>query len=105
MEMTREITRRLWAGDFEEWIKDWAHGILGDELYSADSTGRWLLCWNGEESGSGFDCACCLTDWRESEKDHEKLGWEPCGCICHQRIRSLARYMRVQYERWLREDD
>lgn len=54
------------------------------ERILAESKHRYLFCWNGEQSEESYDCACCLTYLT----DDQLCG---CGCVCHERIDSLAR--------------
>jgi hypothetical protein len=58
-------------------------GILLEKFLN-DNKNRWLLCWNGEDGDSAYDCACCMT-WI----DEAMLNI--CGCVCHKRIEDMAR--------------
>jgi hypothetical protein len=44
---------------------------------------RYLFCYNGEDPGDSYDCACCLT-WPNDEM------YRSCPCICHERIEKMA---------------
>jgi hypothetical protein len=70
-----------------ELIEYWAHEILDENHKRLTETHRWLFCYNGEEGydSTCFDCACCLSDEVRREGT--------CGCICHERIDSLADYL------------
>jgi hypothetical protein len=57
------------------------------KLALKECTFRWLFCWDGESTDSGFDCACCI-GWEE-EIEHR------CGCVCHKRFKELEALFSV----------
>lgn len=72
--------------NYKDIIELWAHDVL-DENHKRDAeTHRWLLCWNGETE-TGFDCGCCLMGYPKCEQ------YGQCGCICHERINSLSKFL------------
>jgi hypothetical protein len=64
-------------------------GLTLERLFSTMRTWdghalRYLLCYNGENDGESYDCACCMTCPNDE-------GYRSCGCICHERIEKMAR--------------
>lgn len=70
----------------------WLGGAFDSQnkKYSPDQTNRWVLCYNGEVTGTldgdCFDCACCLCN--------EEL--DSCGCICHERVKQIVDFFYRQ---------
>jgi hypothetical protein len=78
--MPNELSKEF----FENLIEKWASWHMDENHKTPTETHRWLFCYeNTYPINLGWDCACCLMD----------RPIEGCGCICHERIKSLAKFL------------